>query len=385
MPTLETKNLVLKPIEVSDAEAIFHFFTANVTQYMYPAPAKTIDDTLAFINHSIELRNQDKEIVFVARLKYDDTFVGCMGLHQKDTQTPELGIWIQEGLFGKNLGLEGMRAVIDYARKNIPHTYLVYPVDRRNVASRNIPESFGGIYKKAYPVKGMAGNELDIIEYWIYPKKPDNYPEVTFLFQGDSITDCNRKQNDLSSLGDGYVNLLKPMFPFVQLINKGVSGHRTEDLLNRWKKDTIMHKPDVLTLLCGINDVWHFYAFGKPINETIFEENYTKLIEWTKKELPQTRIVLIEPFSFSVEAFNPSWRPMLDQFIHVVRKLAKTYHLSLIKMDEHMKTWEKIYGAQALLGDGVHPTELGHHLIAKTIKPVLRNLLLEIQEAYLKS
>ena len=60
---LETKNLILKPIEMSDAEAVFHFFNENVTKYMYPSPAKTIHDTYQFIHHSIALREENKEIV----------------------------------------------------------------------------------------------------------------------------------------------------------------------------------------------------------------------------------------------------------------------------------------------------------------------------------
>ena len=382
---LETKNLVLTPIQVSDAEAIFHFFTPKVTTYMYPAPAKTIDDTLQFINHSIKLREEQKEIVWVARLKYDDTFVGCMGLHNMNTRTPELGLWIQEGLFGKKLGLEGMSEIIAYARKNVPHDYLIYPVDRRNKASRNIPETWGGIFTKAYQKTAQTGNVLQIIEYWIYPELPKNTRQDLVVFQGDSITDCGRNRHDIESLGDGYVKALKPFFPNTTFINRGVSGDRTKELIKRWNKDVISLKPDVLSLLCGVNDVWHHYRFGKPIDQKKFEANYRKLIETTQKELPQTQIVLIEPFSFSVGAFDPSWRPMLDDFIQVVRKLAKEYHILSVKMDDLMKTWEKTYGAASILGDGVHPTELGHELIAHTLKPILRDILLEIQEKRLQS
>ena len=376
---IETERLILKPVQVSDAEAIFHFFTPNVTTYMYPAPAKAIDDTLQFINYSIKMREEQKEIVWVARLKYDDRFVGCMGLHKINTKTPELGIWIQEGLFGKKLGLEGMTEIVKYSRTNVVHDYLVYPVDRRNKASRNIPETLGGIYQNHYKKISQSGFELDIIEYFIYPTLPKNYKKEVILFQGDSITDCGRNRNDLYHLGDGYVSDLKESFPNQILINKGISGDRTEELMNRWDEDVIIHKPDILTLLCGVNDVWHYYHFGKPIDKETFKSNYIKLIEQTRSKLPQTMMALIEPFSFQIGAFHPTWRPMLDEFIEVVRMLAKTYDLPLIKMDDHMKSWEKTYGREALLGDGVHPTELGHQMIAHVLKPVLRDLVLKIQ------
>ncbi len=377
---LETEHLVLKPIDICDAEAIFHFFTPNVTKYMYPAPAKTIDDTLSFIQGSINLRKQGKEIVWVARLKYDDTFVGCFGLHHMDTRTPELGLWIQEGLFGKKLGIEGMSEVIRYAQKNVIHDYFVYPVDRRNRASRNIPESWGGIYKKTYPVTGLSGNKLDIIEYWIYPKLPKEYVKPVILFQGDSITDWGRDRNDITSLGDGYVNIIKSYFPQTNVINRGISGDRSVELMKRWDDDVIKHQPDILSLLCGVNDVWHFYHFGKPMDTDTFDKNYRYLIHETLIKSQETKIVLIEPFSFTIGAFEENWKPFLNQLIDIIRKIALDFNLPLIKMEDHMKSWEKIYGAENLLYDGVHPTALGHQLIAKTIKPIISNLLLEIEE-----
>ncbi|MDY0074835.1 MAG: GNAT family N-acetyltransferase [Acholeplasmataceae bacterium] len=382
--TLETKNMILTPIQVSDAEAIFHFFTHQITKYMYPKPANTIDDTLAFINHSIALRNENKELVFVARLKYDDTFVGCFGLHQLDTQSPELGVWIQEDLHHKHLGLEGVSRLIEYARDNIPHDYLIYPVDRRNYASRNIPESYGGILKKTYQKIGRGQNELDIIEYWIYPKMPLDYVYPTILFQGDSITDCGRNRLHIDSLGDGYVQKLKQHFPGAKLINKGISGDRTEELLKRWDDDVIKQKPDILVLLCGVNDVWHYYNFGKAIDEKSFKDNYEKLIKETMHQLPQTKILLLEPFAYPIYEFHENWKPLLDAFISIIRELAKKYQLPLIPLSDQMKQWQKQYAMEAILGDGVHPTELGHELIAKTIKPILRDMCLTIQEENLK-
>ena len=377
---LETKNLILTPIQLSDAEAIFHFFTAKVTTYMIPAPATKIDETLDFINHSIKLREENKEIVWVARLKFDDTFVGCMGLHRMDTKTPELGLWIQEGLFGKKLGFEAMTEIVEFAKSHFEIEYFKYPVDRRNIASRNIPETLGGILKKTYQTIGRAGNVMQTLEYWIYPKLPNEYEKPLCLFQGDSITDCGRHRQDDLSLGDGYVKELAPYFPQVRFINKGISGDRTEELLKRWDEDVIAYQPDILSLLCGVNDVWHHYHFGKPMNPQMFETNLEALINQTIKQSKHTKILLIEPFSYSIGAFDISWRPMLDEMISRVRKLAQKYQLNIIHMDQHMKEWQKNYPQEAILGDGVHPTELGHQWMAKTIKPVLRDMLLDIQE-----
>ena len=377
---LETKNLILKPIEMSDAEAVFHFFNENVTKYMYPSPAKTIQDTYQFINHSMSLREQDKEIVWVARLKYDDTFVGCFGLHRKDTKTPEVGLWIQEGLFGKKLGIEGMTEVINFTKEYVTFEYIIYPVDRRNISSRNIPETLGGILTKTYKKKTESGKELDTLEYRFFKEIPKGYHQPVILFQGDSITDCGRNRHDFHSLGDGYVKELKPYFPLAQIINRGISGDRTVELIARWKEDVISHHPDVLLLLCGVNDVWHHFRYGKPMNLEMFEKNYRLLLDKTMKESLQTKIILIEPFSYNIGAFEASWRPMLLGMIHIVRKLAKEFDLTLIQMDDFMQEWAKHYPQEAILGDGVHPTELGHQWMAKVIKPVLREEILKIEE-----
>jgi lysophospholipase L1-like esterase len=376
---LTTKRLVLSPIDVRDATDIFHHFNANITKFMYPKPASVIEDTLDFIQYSNKLREEGKEIVWVARLKDTKEFVGCMGLHQMNTKTPELGIWIQEGMFGQHLGLEGMNEIITYARSHCTHDYLIYPVDKRNFASRNIPETHGGIIKKAYQKIGASGNHLDIIEYWIYPETPLNYRFPTILFQGDSITDCNRKRHIFYDLGEGYVSQIMPELKNAVILNRGVSGDRTNELLIRWQEDVIFHQPDILSLLCGINDVWHYFKWNKPTSPKIFEDNYRQLIEWVKRDSPQTHMVLIEPFGYPIGELEASWEPMIEALRHIVKRLANEYHLSHIPMNQYMQKWKDIYPMEMILPDGVHPSPLGHKLMANVIKKTMRQLLMEYQ------
>lgn len=376
---LTTKRLILTPIAVSDAKDIFHHFNERITTFMYPKPASVIEDTLEFIHYSIKLREEDKEIVWVARMKDTKEFVGCMGLHHMNTRTPELGIWIQEGMFGKHLGLEGMSEIITYARKHRPHDYLIYPVDKRNIASRNIPETFGGIIKKAYQKVGASGNHLDIVEFWIYPETPTDYRFPTILFQGDSITDCNRKRHIFYDLGEGYVNELMPKLHHAVIINRGVSGDRTNELLMRWQEDVIMNQPDILSLLCGINDVWHYFKWNKPTSPKIFEENYRKLIEWVQRDLPQTEVILIEPFGYPIGELEASWEPMIESFRQIIQRLAAEYHLSHIPMNRYMQQWKDIYPMEDILPDGVHPSHLGHQLMGNVIKKTIMQKLMEYQ------
>ena len=85
---------------------------------------------------------------------------------------------------------------------------------------------------------------------------------MKILFQGDSITDANRDYRSFD-LGQGYVHFIKESLPNTEIINKGISGNRTLELLERWQADTLDINPDILSILIGVNEVWHHFRFGK--------------------------------------------------------------------------------------------------------------------------
>jgi [ribosomal protein S5]-alanine N-acetyltransferase len=95
-------------------------------------------------------------------------FLGLAGLHNIKSKTPEIGIWIKKSAHGNKYGLEAITAFIHWAKTNIDYTHLRYPVDKRNIASRRIPEMNGGIIMKEYKKINQRGFELDEVEYWIY-------------------------------------------------------------------------------------------------------------------------------------------------------------------------------------------------------------------------
>jgi lysophospholipase L1-like esterase len=100
------------------------------------------------------------------------------------------------------------------------------------------------------------------------------------LFIGDSITDMNRGRSADPNhiLGHGYVFLIAARqgaaFPELQLdfVNRGISGNTVLDLEKRWKKDMIDLKPDMLSVLIGVND----YTTKIPLDQ--YEQVYDKLI-----------------------------------------------------------------------------------------------------------
>jgi len=193
------------------------------------------------------------------------------------------------------------------------------------------------------------------------------------LFQGDSITDCNRFVNN--DLGDGYVHFIAKMMPNVEVLNKGISGNETSDLLNRWTKETIDLHPNVLSILIGINDIWHAHA--DQTNRTVFDllRDYRSVLERTKKELPKTKILMIEPYLLVFDDFQKSWRHELDLAIQGIRELAKEFADEYIPLDGLLAEARIHHADSELMWDGIHPTPFGHQLIASWIKPKLELLL----------
>lgn len=165
---IHTARLILEPINHEYAEEIFRFFTSEVTQYMMPAPPTGIDDTLAFIEMSIIQMQQG--IALQLQILHKDTreFIGCCGIHEIHTAHPVLGIWIKKPAHGNGYGKEAVQGMIEWLRTSLDFEYLCYPVDKRNIPSRKIPEQLGGIIGRELKKVNQSGYELDEVEYWIH-------------------------------------------------------------------------------------------------------------------------------------------------------------------------------------------------------------------------
>jgi len=182
------------------------------------------------------------------------------------------------------------------------------------------------------------------------------------LFQGDSITDCERNRQDPKSLGNGYAMFtaiwLSAMYPQYNLtfINRGISGDRTRDLVCRWERDCIALSPDWISILVGINNTMDTSA-------ATFEEEYRTLLERASKEL-SAGIILCEPFLISPN--HNLWRDDLNPKIEVVRKLANEYNATLVPLDKIFEDSCSKQPPEYWAPDSVHPTPVGHALIAQS-------------------
>lgn len=165
--SIETDRLLLVPISRKYADVIFKEFTPEITTYMAPKPPEKIEDTYEFIDSALDKMAKGNNIQLVILSKTNKEFLGCVGLHHIDTKTPELGIWTKKSAHGHKYGREAITGLVDWARKNLDFDYLLYPVDKRNIPSRRIPESLGGIPIRELKKPVESGKILDEIEFKI--------------------------------------------------------------------------------------------------------------------------------------------------------------------------------------------------------------------------
>lgn len=189
------------------------------------------------------------------------------------------------------------------------------------------------------------------------------------LFQGDSITDWGRDREDGASLGTGYTLMAAGQYmkhhpqQQVTFLNRGIGGDRTSDLLSRWQADCLELKPDVLSLLVGINDCWRRYDSNMPTSIEQFEIHYRSLLQQVKAL--GTKLIVMEPFLLPVNEEQRAWREDLDPKIGVVRELAREFEARFVPLDGLFQAAATRAPMAYWLPDGVHASPAGNALIAE--------------------
>ena len=202
-------------------------------------------------------------------------------------------------------------------------------------------------------------------------------PTARILFQGDSITDGNRGRNADPNhiLGHGYVFIIAARhgaaFPESKLdfMNRGVSGNTVLDLEKRWEKETLDLKPDILSVLIGVNDS------SRTISLEQYEQVYDKLLTEARARNPKIKLVLCEPFFLNHLATTPaSGSPNADvvKRQEIVAKLAARHDAALVHFQKVLDEACQRAPANHWIWDGVHPTYSGHQLLADEWERVVR-------------
>ena len=194
-------------------------------------------------------------------------------------------------------------------------------------------------------------------------------PGARVLFQGDSITDGNRGRTADPNhiLGHSYAFLIAAkygaMLPERNLVflNRAISGNTVMNLVSRWQADTLDLKPDVLSILVGINDS----SRQTPFDE--FEKSYDRLLSDSIAANPNLRLVLCEPFTLPVGRYRERWEEWLadvKQRQAIVAKLAAKYGAVLVRYQKVFEEASRRAPSEYWMWDGIHPTYSGHQLMA---------------------
>lgn len=200
--------------------------------------------------------------------------------------------------------------------------------------------------------------------------------DAVVLFQGDSITDAGRKReqdtaNNPSALGNGYAFLaaaaLLKQFPDrnLQIYNKGISGNKVYQLAERWEDDCLKLKPDVLSILIGVNDFWHTLTGGYKGTVKTYRDDLIALLDRTKQQLPAVQLVIGEPFAvIGVKAVDEKWYPAFNDYRAAAKEIAEKYDAVYIPYQSIFDKAQKTAAGVYWTGDGVHPSVAGAELMA---------------------
>ncbi len=198
----------------------------------------------------------------------------------------------------------------------------------------------------------------------------------TILFQGDSITDAGRKKDDAnanssSALGGGYAMLAASELLFkypgkdLKIYNRGISGNKVLQLSERWQKDTLDLKPQVLSLLIGVNDFWHTVTGKYAGTLKIYRDDLKALLDKTKQALPDVKMIIGEPYAIiGIKAVDATWFPAFNDYRAAAKELAGEFDAVFIPYQAIYEKAIKSAPGVYWTADGVHPSLAGARLMA---------------------
>ena len=199
----------------------------------------------------------------------------------------------------------------------------------------------------------------------------------TILFQGDSITDAGRNReetgfNNPRALGTGYAMLTAAQILEkyaglnLKIYNKGISGNKVYQLAERWDADCLDIKPDILSILIGVNDMWHTLNGNYSGSVDIYRKDLTALLERTVKALPNVKLIICEPFAVpGVKAVDEKWYPEFFEYQKAARAIASQFGASFIPYQKIYDEAQKKAPGSYWTPDGVHASLAGAQLMAE--------------------
>ena len=217
---------------------------------------------------------------------------------------------------------------------------------------------------------------------------PADVPDrLTVLFQGDSITDAGRDRartdaNDNAGTGIGYALLaaamLQSRYPATELTyyNRGISGNKVYQLAERWDAEALELKPDVVSILIGVNDFWHKLNGNYDGTLEVYHDDYRRLLARTREALPDVRFLIAEPFIISGGSAvqDAQWTTDFPAYRAAARELADEFDAGWVPYQDVFDDALKEAPAAHWSHDGVHPSLAGSYRMAETWMKAFRKL-----------
>lgn len=199
----------------------------------------------------------------------------------------------------------------------------------------------------------------------------------TILFQGDSITDMRRNRKEKRpninyGLGTGYAfeaaSKLMYQYPGSKftIYNRGIGGNKVYQLADRWEEDCLAIKPDVLSILVGVNDFWHTISIHYSGTVKKYKNDYKQLLQSTKDRLPDVKLIIGEPYALKgVKVVNDDWYPVFNDYRAAAKEIAHEFNAVFIPYQHIFDEALKLAPASYWSVDGVHPSVAGAYLMAQ--------------------
>ena len=224
------------------------------------------------------------------------------------------------------------------------------------------------------PLGVLGIPELSIAK-GISEKPQPSSDSLTVVFQGDSITDAGRDRsryyaNDPGGMGGGYVRLIVTELlasqpkDHIRCYNRGISGNKVYQLAGRWEDDCLQLKPQVLSILIGVNDFWHTLSSGYEGTPKIFDQDLRQLLNRTFESIPDLKLILGEPFAVKGgRAITEAWKDKFPPYQEIVRQIANDFNAPLVPYQKVFDEALELAPVSHWCPDGVHPSMAGASLM----------------------
>lgn len=202
-------------------------------------------------------------------------------------------------------------------------------------------------------------------------------PHARLVMIGDSVTDHGRTpvgESMHEGIGrgwGGYVAQVDALFMTayperaIRVTNRGTSGNNVRDLAARWQADVIDLKPDWLSIMIGINDVWRQYDSFRGADRAVPIDEYANTLERLVRDTRPLLdgLVLMTPYFMEMNRAD-AMRKRMDEYGAVVKDIASRYHAVFVDTQAAFDRILTHMHPAGIAWDRIHPNHIGYMVIA---------------------